>query len=332
MGKCFFILALMSALVSCKGGSRDILPEIEVESVLFSDSLIMNPPLQMEDLKSHLVFVTPGMKHSLMFLDKKTQKTQTWGKMGNGPDDFTSAALVEHKEETVKLFDSNLRKCVEYQVSLADSVQLHRLHEYRYQSDSIILLNLHVMDDGMMVGFSGVGSTDMFVLLDSKMRQMGTFGAVPVEGLPEKNNLQLYGWFASYKDKLFFASQNVGYLACFQIEAGKQIIKKWEQFLTKPLYDFDSHKWDKKNKFGFFDVKADNRYIYAAFSGKSVSDSENLVPQNVLVFTHNGELVKNVRYRNAFIGKMALSDDFRIYTIGKDRVMCCNLHDWGLEW
>ena len=330
MKRLIFIFSLMFLLVSCKKTSYEVLPEVEVEPVLFSDNLIMTPPLQMKDLKSHLVFVTPGMEQSLVFFDKKRQKTQAWGKIGNGPDDFTSAALVEYKDGKVKLFDSNLRKCVEYRLQLTDSVQLHRLHEYRYQSDSITLLNLHVMDNGMMVGFAGIGCAQMFVLLDSKMQQVKTFGTVPLNGLPEKNNLQLYGWFTSYKNKLFFASQSMGYLVCFNIE-DNQVTKEWEQFLTEPLYDLESRKWKKENKYGFFDVVANDKYVFAAFSGKSVTDSEKLIPQNVLVFTHEGKLVKNVRYRNAAIGKMALSDDSKIYTIGGDELMCCDLQNWGLN-
>lgn len=177
---------------------------MEIDPVLFNDSLVMLSPLQIRDLKSHIVFATPGMEQNLLFFNKTTQKTQTWGRMGSGPDDFTSAVIAGCKDGKMKLYDSNLRKCVEYQLQMEDLVQLHRLHEYKYQSDSINLLNLHMMDSGEMIGFIGFGCKDMFVMLDKELQPIKTFGTVPVEGLPEKNNLQMYGWFASYKNKLFF--------------------------------------------------------------------------------------------------------------------------------
>lgn len=331
MRRFVFFVILMLVLASCGNNSYKILPEVEVAPVLFSDSLMISSPLQMKDLKSHLVFVTPGMEQSLLFLDKKTQKTQSWGKIGNGPDDFTSAALVEYKDGKMKLFDSNLRKCVEYHLQMTDSVQLHRLHQYSYQSDSITLLNLHVMDNGMMVGFAGIGCKDMFVLLDDRMQQLKTFGAVPIDGLSEQNNLQMYGWFASYKNKLFFASQLMGYLVCFNISEDGQVVKEWERILTEPLYDLERQKWRKENQDGFFDIVANDKYVFTAFSGRSVADDKKVTPQNILVFTHGGELVKNMRIRNATVGKIALSDDSKIYMIGADMLMYCELIDWELE-
>lgn len=321
----------MFILTSCGNKLYKILPEVEVTPILLSDSLIMNSPLQMDDLKSHWVFVTPGMKQSLLFLNKQTLKAQSWGRVGNGPDDFTSAALVRCKDGKIRLFDNNLRKCVEYRLQITDSVQLHRLHEYRWKSDSIILLNLHMMDSGHMVGFAGFGSKDMFVLLDEEMQQLKTFGTVPVDGLPKKNNLQMYGWFASYKNKLFFASQPTGYIVCFSISERGQIVKEWERMLTEPLYDLERQKWKKENQDGFFDIAVNDKYVFAAFSGKSVKNDKKVTPQNIFVFTHDGELVKNVRIRDTTVGKIAVSDDgTKIYMMGTDALMCCELADWGL--
>ncbi len=66
----------------------------------------------------------------------------------------------------------------------------------------------------------------------------------------------------------------------------------------------------------------------------SIDKSElenNTVSQNILVFTHEGELVKNVKYANSAIGKIALSDDFKIYTFGEERFSYSDWRSWGLK-
>lgn len=331
MKRFFYFAVWLFVLTSCRNSSCKLLPEVEIDPVLVNDSLVMLPPLQIEDLKSHIVFVTPGMEQSLLFLNKTTQKTHPWGRMGSGPDDFTSAVVAGYKDGKLKLYDSNLQKCIEYQLQTADSIQLHRLHEYKYQSDSINLLNLHMMDSGDMIGFVGFGCKDMFVILDKELQLIKTFGTVPVEGLPEKNNLQMYGWFASYKNKLFFASQLTGYLVCFSINANGEVVKKWERMLTEPLYDLQRQKWEKKNQDGFYDIAVNDKYVFTAFSGKNVENDKKVVPQNILVFTHDGELVKNIKMRDATVGKIAVSDDeSRIYMMGSGVLMYYDFIDLGL--
>ncbi|WP_273157590.1 6-bladed beta-propeller [Bacteroides fluxus] len=321
---------LLLFLVSCGNkGRKEVLSEMEIVPELVTDELPILPPLQMKDMKTHLLFVTPGMEHNLLFFDKETQEVSAWGKLGNGPDDFISALCIGEKENRIKLFDSNLRKCVEYELLLQDTVSLSRLQEYRYRTDSVTLLGLHAMNNGVMVGFAGFGCDNMFVLLNEKMEMIKSFGNIAIEGKPEKNNLQFYGWFTSYKDKLFFVSQLTGYIVCYTIDGENNTIKEWEHYLTEPLYDAETQKWDKENKYGFYDVLCNEDYVFAAFSGKNGLDKK-LLPQNILVFTHTGRLVGNIRYKDVSFGKIALSDD-SLYTIGEDKLMICNWKNWKLQ-
>lgn len=325
-----YCLCLLQLFHSCKHEPKSIIllsevEEMEVVPKLISDELVMHPPLQLNDFGSHLMFVTPGMEHSLLFYEKASRKCTAWGKVGNGPDDFVSALCVGKEDGKMKLFDSNLRKCVEYELDLKDSVRLKRIRACRFKADSISLLNLHVMESGLMVGYVGYGSEYMFVLLDEEMNCLKTFGNPPLSGHPDKNNLQFYGWFASYKEKLFFASQPLGYLSCFSINERGDVKKEWEILASPPLYDSQAQKWKKENRIGFYDVCANGQYVFAAYSGKELQDDRSL-PQQVWVFTHEGELLKRLRYKDAYVGKMDLSDSL-LFTMGDDQLMALNWKD-----
>lgn len=330
MVRIIYSFCLFFILVSCKNEERkEIMAEMEVIPELVSDELVMSPPLQLKDMDSHLLFVTPGMEQSLLFFSKNTHKISAWGKPGNGPDDFMSALCIGRKGKKVKLFDSNLRKCVEYELQLQDTTRLVRLEHHRYSIDSISLLNLHMMDTGIMVGFAGFGCDDMFVLLNDEMNIIKSFGNIAIKDKPENNYLQFYGWFASYKDKLFFASQPMSYIVCYTIDKENNIRKEWEHYMTEPLYNTQTQKWDKENKYGFYDISCNDKYVFTAFSGKSILDKK-LLPQNILVFTHDGKLVKNVRYKDVSFGKMTLSNDSLLYTMGEDKLMVSNWKNWNL--
>lgn len=322
---------LLLFLFSCTPSHQSINLDDETEIVpeLFSDELVMPPPTQMRDLNSHIVFMTPNMGSCLLFLDKKTKEIFTWGRVGNGPDDFFQVSCVGQDGNKMKLYDTNLRKYAEYEVLSRDSIDLNRIESRQINSGNISLLNIHAMDNGAMVGFAGFGCDKMFVLLDKDFKVVKSFGEPPVEGFPEENFLQLYGTFASYQNKLFFASQPTGYIVCFDIDSQGSIVKNWDLFLTAPLYNSDSGKWEKENKWGFFDMQANEEYVFAAYSGKTVLDQER-VPQNILVFTHEGKLIKNIRYKNEYIGRFTISKDRYIYTIGNDRLMVSNLENWGI--
>ncbi|MEG0890055.1 MAG: BF3164 family lipoprotein [Bacteroides sp.] len=318
-------------ILSCSSSHRSINLDDETEIVpqLFSDELVMPPPTQMRYLNSHLLFMTPNVSSCMLIMDEKTKKTVVWGQVGNGPDDFFSISCVGQEGDKMKFYDTNLRKYAEYEVSLQDSVYLKRVETRQINTGSISVLRIHVMSNGMIVGFAGLGSEKMFVLMDENFKEIDRFGDSPVKGLPEDNFIQLHGTFTSYQNKLFFASQPTGYLACFVINANGSVAKQWDKLLTEPLYDVGAWKWAKENKWGFFDVQATEKYVFAAFSGKSLLDKE-ILPQNILVFTHEGVLIKNIKYKNEYIGRFTLSDNNKLYTIGKDRLMVSELDSWGL--
>lgn len=315
-------------LASCSGvkqhqqGVIDLTSAVEISPEIVSKDILMTPPVQMLADSEFLIFMAPGMGHSILFLDRNTKNTYHWGQMGNGPDDFISPKCIRQKDHRLTVYDVNLRKAVEYELHLSDSVHLNAIERQTVQTDSINLIDLHTMDNNLTVGLVGIGCSNMFVLLDEKMKLMKSFGDFPMEGLPKENYLSVYGNLASYKNKLFYACLPTGYIVCYEIDKKGNIEKEWEYFLTKPLFDAGRGKWTSDNKNGIYDIKATKDYIFLAFSGKSLSE-ESRLPQNILILTHDGKLVKNIKCKDSFIGRFVVDGDF-IYASGEDNLIKFN--------
>lgn len=332
--KYLYVLFVSVAIFSCSSNNRtceliDLGSETIVSPSLFSDSIIMAPPLQLKSFDKYLAFIYPGMGRSILFVDTQTKKEQNWGKIGDGPEDFISVSCVGQKENRVALYDGNLRKYVEYEILLGEEIELERVKKQQLSVDSLSILGIHTMSNGLTVGFVGLGSKELFSLFGKNLNFIKTFGKCPVDGLPEDNNLQMYGWFSSYGDRLYWASQTTGYVVCYTVKSNEQIAKNWELYLNEPLYDKERMNWNKNNKEGAYDIQATKDYVFISYSGKLLDD-EQCLPQNILVFTHDGELIKNVKYENEYVPKFTVADN-KIYTFGKDRITECNLADWKLE-
>lgn len=331
MKQLLFCLCSLFILHSCTSSHSaiDLTDETYIVPELFSDELVIPPPTQIAYFDSHLIFMTPNVSSCMLFMNEETKRTFEWGRVGNGPDDFFSISCVGKEGNTMKLYDTNLRKYAEYEVLLKDSFELNQIRSLQINSDPISLLKIHSMSNGLIVGFAGFGSDKMFVLMDEDFKIIKSFGDSPINNLPEENFTQLHGCFTSYQNKLFFASQPTGYIVCFDIDSQGGVQKEWDRFMTEPIYDADSWRWAKENKWGFYDMQATKDYLFAAFSGKSLLD-ESLLPQNILVFTHEGRLIKNIKYKDESIGRLTVSPNKKIYTIGVDRLMVSDLDSWGL--
>lgn len=324
----YLVILFFMLLASCRGVKQhqqegiDLTSSVEILPEIVSKDIMMTPPVQMLADSEFLIFMAPGMEHSILFLDRNTKNIYHWGQMGNGPDDFISPKCIRQKDNRLTVYDVNLRKAVEYEVHLSDSVHLNPIKRQRVQTDSINLIDLHTMDNELTVGLVGIGCPNLFVLLDEKMKLMKSFGDFPMEGLPKENYLSVYGNLVSYKNKLFYACLPTGYIVCYGIDEKGNIEKEWEYFLTKPSFDAGRGKWTSDNKNGIYDIKATKDYIFLAFSGKSLSEKSRL-PQNILIFTHDGKLVKNIKCKDSFIGRFVVDGDY-IYAFGENSLIKFN--------
>lgn len=215
--------------------------------------------------------------------------------------------------------------CHYYVVFPNDAVTLTPQNRYRIETDSIFTLGLHKMDNGYYVTQVLIGHKNMFVLFNEKLEVYKTFGDAPIEEIHDENYSQLYGWFASKGNKLFFAVQGMGYLVCYDISDNGNVKKDWETKFTVPKYELNpSFRWKNDNKRGFYDIQVNNEYLFLSFSGKSYEEEE-VLPEGVLILDHKGELVDYIKLdNNHTMAKFTVSGD-SIFTYNKfDQLLMFN--------
>lgn len=324
----FLILVLVALLASCSSKTetkRSMLtlpdPTVIVPEELSYD-LVMSPPLEIKTFGDYLIFTQPMMGKSLLFYNRITRQQNYWETGGSGPDDFMSASCIyqNEKDSIIKLYDTNLRKMVEFKLSSQDnSVSLISKKRYRIETDTIHSMGLHEMENGYYVSHAAFGSKKMFVLFDKDLKVLKTFGSKPIEEMPDGNYTYLYGWFASSGNKLFFAAQPTGYLVSFDISDSGEVAKDWEISFTEPKYETSAFNWTRENKRGFYDIQTNDKYVFLSFSGKTYED-DDVMPQSILILNHEGKLTKHLKYDQDYaLGKFTLSGD-SIYAIAHDRI------------
>ena len=326
-----YILLLFTTACNTNTGTPKMVslpePKIVMPEVI-TDELIMNPPLDIKSFGDYLFFTQPQFDKPVLFYNKKTGQSNFWGLTGSGPDDFISAscAYLNHEDSVIEIFDTNLRKVVSFKTYIDnDSITLTSQNRYRIDTDSIFTLGLHKMDNEYYVTQVLIGHKNMFVLFNKELEVHKAFGDAPIEEIHDENYSQLYGWFASKGNKLFFAVQGMGYLVCYDISNNGNVKKDWEMNFTTPKYDTDpSFSWKRENKRGFYDIQVNNEYLFLSFSGKSFEEQE-VLPEGMLILDHKGELVDYIKLDNDHtMAKFTVSGD-SIFTYNKlDQLLMFN--------
>lgn len=304
----------------------DLPEEVEITPELVSDEILTQAPTQILVDSAYLIFMKPAMDQTVLFINKQTLETYNWGRMGSGPDDFVSPECVCQNGRNWRIWDTNLRKMVDYKLSYDGNTP--RLFPQKRQSmlsektHNIWIVDLHTMTNGWSVGLVGTGDENMFVLLDEEMGVVKTFGSFPVEGLAKETYMSVYGTFASVGNKLFFASLPTGYVVCYHVGKDGEPKKEWESLFTKPLFSSEGTSWTRDNRDGFFDMKVTDEYLFLGFSGNAIKDGFHL-PENLLVLKHDGRWVKNIKLKDVQFSRFAIDGD-SIYTWGVEKLHVFN--------
>ena len=101
----------------------------------------------------------------------------------------------------------------------------------------------------------------------------------------------------------------LGYIACYELQNDGKERLLWDHFLEKPIYKGD--QLDRKHlKLGFPEVKMTKNYIFCSYFGERLTREKlkTLKPRNLLIFDHQGNLLKNLRSKRS-LGKFTVSED-----------------------
>ena len=146
------------------------------------------------------------------------------------------------------------------------------------------------------------------------MNVVNNVGEIP-DSEHENKALTTYGGVIDcYENKFVFAMSSLGYIAYYEQRPDGKSNLLWEHYLEGPIYKGDQLDI-KQLKLAFPDIKMTKNYIFCSYFGqKYVRENrrnikwKTLKPRNILVFDHQGNLLKNLRSKRS-LGKFTVSED-----------------------
>lgn len=324
MKKACSVLVLIG-LLGCKGAVQErfltsIPDPVCVAGRTYDEDIVTLPPSQIELMGDNL-FLFRTMQLLAQGIDKKTGvSTINLGYIGDGPGEFISPYFVgeNKKDSTYYVFDYTYNLMRKYKWEMKqDTFLFHLLKEIKREDRKVAFYTVCRMEHDYFVALSESQETcHPFVLLDKNLHVISEFGEMLEDG--KYMNPRLYhGGLASFKDQVVYASIDFGYLVSYRISADGIIEKLWEHFFSPIYFNYDKEKtgidWHR-NLRGFYDVKMTEKYIYCLYSGEpsNVNVPREVLPDKILVFKHDGTLVKNFLIDKES-GRIAIEKDSILY-------------------
>lgn len=316
-----FILIIVIASSCSDKKKSDLLildKSVSLKCIEYDNELIMPNPLSIELIDNSLYLFQPQGEDAALIVDKNNGKIKgTWGKRGNGPGEFTYPLFwgENPKEKQIYLYDMNrfiLRSYTYHHLSNKSDLVIK--NEVKLKPNTVALRYATVLDNGNIIASCIYNQESPLLLMNNNLDSINSFGDIPDKDHKSIDLRSYWGTLSSFQNKFVFAMAELGYIVCYE-QNKNEIIKKWEHYLEKPIYKGNALN-EKLLKRGFSNVKMTNNYIFCVYSGKKW-DSPNMDvhPETILVFNHQGKLLKNF-HLDRRIGKIVVSSDEKtIYAI-----------------
>lgn len=313
------LIIITSILVSCSKSKTDLLmigKEEQLIAIKYNSEVISASPLDIKIIDDNLFLFQGYGDDAAIILDKnKGTQIGSWGRRGSGPGEFTYPIYWDSSSNTCFLYDLNKFIIREYQWNKQnDLVNLTLIGERRFDEKTKSIRSATVLENGNIVASVIYGSNKPLLLLNNQLDSLDCFGSISNIDQDNMDLRSLSGSLSAYKNKFVFAMLDIGYIACYEQLADGKIKKNWEHYIEKPIYKEGKLDISLLKK-GFMDVKMTKNHIYCSYIGKKITpENMNICPETILVFNHQGDLIKNFKTDNK-IGKMAISTDEKtIYT------------------
>lgn len=311
MRQYIYLTFVFCFMLSCSSPQSEILQlgkVTELKAHEYEHEIIMSNPLGLEMIDNNLfIFQSTGEDAALIMNTNSGSIVGSWGIRGNGPGEFMYPLEwgINRKEKMIYLYNLNRFQLRQYKYN---DKELILLKETSFKGLQSFVREATVLENGNIIASVIYGNEKPLLLLSSQLDSLNNFGELPNDK-HKSTDLRTYGSIlSSYKNIFVQTMCDLGYLACYEQKDDNTIIKKWEYYLEKPIYK--GPELDRSLlKRGFIDVKMTPNYIFCVYSGQKwdqtgISDQ----PKNILVFNHNGKLLKNFHIDKA-IGKIAVSED-----------------------
>ena len=336
---------LLFLLVACHNGRKEtgsFDEKILLTGKVYEKDIISMVPIHFKLIDTTFFLLGPDRQSLIKILSEDdASEVGSFGSFGSGPGEFITPyfSSVSIKDSSFCLYDMSLSILRKYKWFRQNGVfTFNNVEEVKFNDENTVISFLHKMDNGFSVATILTGQEKPLVLLDRDLKIVKNFGYVPQN--KQITDFSFYqGCFASYGNKLVFAMNDIGYIACYEVTSKGEVTKQWEHFVTQPIFSGDSDRFDPElNRTGFYDVQMNNQYIFCAYSGKEMklmnSGPGALVPETLLVFDLAGRAVKSFKTDKA-IGRIAISPEANIvygaYSRPDVGIVKYDLSDWLKE-
>lgn len=192
---------------------------------------------------------------------------------------------------------------------------------YKMKKDELALPDYYFirLDSTHFVSQVCNGENSFFSLLDQSLQPIERFGESPIQEKlsPHASFSRLHGHIAAKDGILFFAPNELPYLACYQLQSGK-MQKQWSFFYNKAYYGVKNGDllYDREKSSGMvLDLDVDKHYVYLLYLDQLLSEydfknPEKSLANKILIFDHEGNAVASL-HLDCRLQTMALSKDSR---------------------
>lgn len=332
-----YILAVVIVFAGCnhvnrKEGLEDIGKEYTLKSNAQKELFMASGRMAMADSLLVIVSLHADDICKLYTVYDKIEEVCTYGKKGNGPNEFIQPLLTYAYGNMFGLNEVNKQELVIMNINKGDNGEVvinekERLKSpYKREKGKWNPANYYFvrLDSLHYVSLVGVENGHFFTLSDSTLSPINHFGDSPIEESlsPLSARNRLNGKIVAHNGKMVFATTHLPYLASYSIYDGK-MEKEWSLFYAQTGYGVRNGDllFDKEKAIGpLLDIKIDSRYIYVLHMNQLLSDydyfnAEKSSSDKVLVFDYNGNKVATLNL-DCRIQEMAIASKcFKLFGI-----------------
>lgn len=308
-----YIVFLFFLLISCRQASNLlILPEeTPITGIDYANELYMGYPLGLDVIKDKLLVTMHKNENVLYIVDAYNGAiVNKIGAVGGGPGEFLQPRYFGYDHSNIYVYDLRQKKIRSYEWSAIEKGEdLPKIEGIHQKNKDITILDGQILSGNYFVGNSIVGLPKPIAIFDKEMNVVGNIGELPDKEHKSMALTTYGGVIDCYENKFVFAMSSLGYIACYEHQPEGKSILLWEHYLEKPIYKGDQLDM-KQLKLAFPDVKMTKNYIFCSYFGERLTREKlkTLKPRNILVFDHQGNLLKNLRSKRS-LGKFTVSED-----------------------
>ena len=240
-------------------------------------------------------------------IDNQVEEIGSFGKIGNGPDEFLQPVLTYADGDEFGINDINLStlsvlKIKEERNAVSAEILKKMKAPYKRIKGEFTPKDVRFIKIGNQNYVSSLCASNgqFFTLFDSELQPIARFGDSPIKEDVSTITMRsrMGGKTAVNNYSFYYAATDLPYLASYTLQNGK-MKKDWELFYREPFYGVSNGdiKYSKENSTGpVIDMEVDDKYIYVLYLDQLLSEydytqTEKSLSNTIFIFNHQGEKV-----------------------------------------